>query len=165
MRIEIIRKMDYRGYKIYVFQFGWTFQYIFSSLNGQNLFQDRIQVRPTFLNYIKHKLHLIPVPYSKDDMDEAEKVVLSGAMKTIDALIEKDGKQKDDIKEIAKEANATGRKGKDACIWRAITADNGELAFQCVRHDILVEAVAGEKPYHYSTDKAKPILSPIQLNK
>lgn len=81
--------MEYSGYVIYVLNFGYVFQYLFAD-SKRNIYQDYVLLTPQFKNKIKHMLGMIASPFSQDDIDYGEQVVLSGAMKSIDALIEKE---------------------------------------------------------------------------
>lgn len=88
--MKVLRKMPYEGYMIYIMQWDNVFQYLFADKKG-DIYQHHIFVPQNFLNKIKYKLHLLPVPYSKEEMDAGEQIILSGAMTSIDALIEEEG--------------------------------------------------------------------------
>ena len=103
MQVKLLRKMQYENYFIHVLQFGHVFQYLFADSKGKNIYQNHIEFPPSFLNKIKHKLHLIPVPYTKEEMEAGEQIVLSGATKSIDALIEIEKAKKKEVRETPKE--------------------------------------------------------------
>lgn len=85
--LTVIRKTEYSGYKIYIMNYKKMFQYIFANKEGE-IFQDHVFLNQTILNIIKFRLNLISVPYSKEELEWVEDLVLSGAIKTIDALKE-----------------------------------------------------------------------------
>lgn len=150
--------MEYKDYRIYIMQFGRVFQYLITD-REKNLYQDHITLTPSLLNILKHKLHLLPVPYTKDEMETGEQVVLAGAISSVDAMA--DGERK--AIKISRTLNKN-KKSKD-CLWQAVTGDNGALAYQCLTHPgNIVQMTDGEKPFHdFPTEEG--ILSPIQFSK
>jgi hypothetical protein len=134
-------------------QFNNVFQYLFANKKGE-IFQYHIFVPRSLLNIIKYKLHLIPIPYTKEEMEAAEQIILSGAMTTIDALIEIENKQR---KEDKKETLALP-KNKE-CIWQ-VTEENNYMVYRCVFHGVSVPIEEGKKPFHEIG-----ILSPMQFVK
>lgn len=81
--------MEYKNHNIVVMQFAYVFQYLFADLTGKNIYQDHIDYQPTLIKRITYKLGFIDSPYSTEERDSAEEVVLSGAVKTIDELLDK----------------------------------------------------------------------------
>ena len=146
--------MEYKDYRIYVMHFNDVFQYLITD-KEKNLYQDHVTIPSTLLNKIKHRLHLIPVQYTKEEMEVGENIVLDGAIKSIDALIENIKVAKKEMKEVAKVANS--HKVNKECTWRARTGDNGQPVYECLNHEIAVPMIDGEKPFH-----EMGILSPIQ---
>lgn len=137
--------MEYKGYMIYVMHFNYVFQYLFADKKGQNIFQDHVIVKPTLVNLIKNKLGFAVSPFSKQDLETGEQLVLSGAMKTIDALVYGDKSHPMEVKESSRPV--IKRDGK--CTWRAVTLeDNATMAYQCVLHGDIVPIVEGEEPNH-----------------
>ena len=137
-------------------QFGHTFQYLFADHEGKNIYQDHIDFQPSIFNFIKHKLHLLPASYTKEEVEAGEQIVLSGAMKSIDALIKEEKKATQDLKVISKTVNIL--KKDKRCQWMALAE-----GYKCINHDVMVEMIDGEIPFH--DVKEKGILSPLQFAK
>ena len=154
MKMTVLKKLEYKDYRIYIMQFLNIFQYLITDKH-KNLYQDHLVIPPSLFNTIKHKLHLIPLPYSKEEVDAGIDMVMSGAVRSIDALIDGLEKESKELKEISEMANSKTKKMKlpkkfqNKCMWRAVTAEDGELAFQCLNHpDNIVRVPEGEKPFH-----------------
>jgi len=86
MRMSVLRKTEYDGYTVYVMQFGFIFQYLFADKKGRNIYQDHIEMKPRLVDRLKYKFGITDSPYSEEDLEASEQIVLSGAIKTIDAL-------------------------------------------------------------------------------
>lgn len=84
MKLIILRKMAYCDTFIYVFQYGFMFQYLFSWNN--EIYQDHIFLKPKWYNIVRSWFGR--ALYTREQLDEGEKIVLSGAMKSIDVLYE-----------------------------------------------------------------------------
>jgi len=84
MTIVCLRQMEYEGTRIYVMQFDMTFQYLYV-WKGQ-IYMDRIELIPPLLKRALWRLGVIKNLYSKEQMEEGEKVVLNGAMRSIDTI-------------------------------------------------------------------------------
>ena len=97
---------------IYILNFDYVFQYLFADSKGKNIYQHHITLPCSFLNKLKYKLHLIPVPYSKEEIQVGEEIILSGAMTSIDALIKGNKIKVEEMKEVSKVANQH-RKNKE----------------------------------------------------
>lgn len=157
MKITVLRKMRYEGTFVYVMHFHYTFQYLFAW--NDEVYQDRVEMKPRWLKWLLWKLRIKSL-YTRDEVEEAEHIVLSGAMRTIDKLVKKGTKirqakkQRDkEIEKIKKEVEA--RTGKP-CEWRALKNTGlkgepgvkGEFYYQCLTHGVAVKMKDGEKPYH-----------------
>ena len=75
--------MPYNGTNILVTHFRHTFQYLVP-LNGE-IYQDHVTFIPDPWRMLIAWLGFVPL-YTKDQLDQIEQVILSGAMKTIDEL-------------------------------------------------------------------------------
>lgn len=139
--------------------FGSIFQYWFANKNGE-LYQDHITLPARFVNQFKFKLKLIDSPYTKDELQFAEDIMLSGAVASIDALVKEEQAIKKHLDETSKVVNKL-KKNPD-CIWRARSNEKGDKIYQCVIHDESVPFVDNEIPFHEITSDTK-ILSPIQM--
>jgi len=135
--------MGYEGTRIYIMQFGWSFQYLFA-WNGE-IWQDRIVVKPNWWMYVLYFLKLVITPYSSRQLDQSEEIVLSGAMKTIDRL--KDPSVQKEIKEAKRKAD---EKIKSQCLWQVRTFDptKDEKCYYCLKHDKFVPIVEDKIPKH-----------------
>lgn len=97
MKIRILRRMEYENTFVYIMQFGYVFQYLFSW--NKEIYQNHIIAKPSlwmrFLWFVK----LVDVPYDKDTEDQLMEVILSGAMTSLDTLkkLEED-KRRDIVK-------------------------------------------------------------------
>lgn len=162
LKMKVLRKMEYQNYHIYIMQWDNVFQYLFADKN-KNIYQHHIIFPSSFLNQLKYRLRLIPVPFTKEEMEAGEQIVLSGAMKSIDALIEGQEFKAKEMKEISRVANVH-RKNKE-CMWRAVTSESGHLAYECLNHPgNIVQMANNEKPFH-DFPKEEGILSPLQFAK
>lgn len=148
--------MKYRDIFIYVMNIGTFFQYQFS-INGE-IYHDYIVVKPKFLWNLKWKLGRVDSPFSIEEFDRLEEVLLSGAVTVIDTLIsggiltKRELKKKENqIKAI--EDDIIDRSGK-SCMWRAIETKQG-FYYECLTHGMMVKMADGQKPVH-------DILSPVQ---
>ena len=84
--MKVIRTMDYEGVKIYVLQH-WTMWQYFFHYEG-NLYMQHVWASPQWWRWL-----MLPFGYSlysKDSLDEVEKSMLSGAMRSIEKLQGKD---------------------------------------------------------------------------
>lgn len=151
--------MEYKkDYRIYVVQFGTTFQYLITDTE-KNLYQDNIRFKPSFTNRIKYALRLIPVPYTKDEMQIGEDMILSGAVQSIDAIILNKRGGRADVAEINK--TAALHRDKNRCMWRAVSALDGSAAWECLTHaGNIVQMNDGTKPFH---DVEAGTLPPFQF--
>lgn len=99
-QITVLRHTQYKGCPIYIMQFDTVFQYLF--VYNNEIYQYHIFFRPNPLRYILYLLGLYKLeytdskglikvsnhPYTKDQLDEGESVILNGAMRSIDQLLE-----------------------------------------------------------------------------
>ena len=133
--------MKYNNYNIYVMHWDWVFQYLFANNEG-DIHQDNITFKPGIYRRILSALNLGPL-YTKQQLEEGEKIVLSGAMKTIDE-IGKPGykaKRRKALKKQTKQGN------KKQCLWQARETENGPY-YVCLTHGEIVKMKDGEKPHH-----------------
>lgn len=85
MKLTVLRKMEYEGTYIYLMQFDYTFQYLYAWAN--EIYQDRIESTPIFYKRWLWRAGIIKSPYNKEQLDTGEEIILSGAMRSIDTLI------------------------------------------------------------------------------
>ncbi len=156
MKITTLRKMQYEGTFIYVMHFEYVFQYLFAWKN--EVYEGRITMLPSLFTRIKYKLGFIKTPFDMDAMEEGEKIILSGAIDSVDKLISEGGKtrqfDKKKAKQIADIEEDILTRSKQPCLWRAIDTKAG-FHYECLTHGMLVKMKDGEKPVH-------DVLSPIQ---
>ncbi len=146
MRSVVLRKMGYEGTFIYVYQFGFIFQYLFTW--GNEIYQDNITITPNFWRRIASYFGFLN-PYSDFMLDQGEAIVLSGAMKSIDALKNMPKQKKVKIKKAAKDG---------ACMWQTFTADKtGIPVYKCIIHNKIVPMVENEAPSHLLSYTVTPI--------
>ena len=142
MKIVVLRKMEYSGYSIYILNFGYIFQYLFANNEG-DIHQDHISLKPNLYKRILAALKLSPL-YTKQQLEEGEKVVLSGAIKTIDE-IGKPGYKTKRRNEFKKQTEKGSTKEK--CLWQVRETQDGPY-YVCLRHGKIVKMKDGEKPCH-----------------
>ena len=134
--------MKYLNTFIYVFQFEYVFMYLLPF--NHEIYQDRISLVPNWLTRLAYRIGAIEVPYSKEQIEEGEKIALSGAMKTIDEL--NDPKK---VWERQKEAEKMAKQVKrlDNCVWQATEGKDG-MYYSCLTHKEIVRMVDGVQPKH-----------------
>lgn len=82
----VLRKMSYEGTFIYILNYGFTFQYLFA-FNNEVYRQEIISAPDWFLpRRWLWKIGLVDNPYTREQLEQGERIVLSGAMKSIDEL-------------------------------------------------------------------------------
>ena len=84
MKITVLRKVEYCGTYIHIMQFGFDFQFLFPYDN--EIHQNHVTIRPRLINIILWKLGRIETPYTREELDTAEQVILSAAMDTLDKI-------------------------------------------------------------------------------
>lgn len=141
MRITCLRKMRYQNTFIWVMQFDYCFQYLFPY--GANIYQNHIFLNPPFWKRILYRLGLIKDLYSKEQLEEGEKIVLSGAMKTLDEL--NDPKAKAERRKANKVAKQ--QKKSNDCLWQAREGKD-EPYYMCLTHKQAVRMEDGVSPNH-----------------
>jgi len=137
MKITILRKMEYKGYYIYVRQFAWEFEYLVANNNGE-IFNDRFTLKPGLKKRIISLLKFGHI-YTKQQVEEGEEIILSGALATVDKFNELG------FQAIRRKVHKKNLKKK--CSW--ITRENnGDPIYLCLTHGKVVKMVDGEKPVH-----------------
>lgn len=141
MIIRVLRKMRYQNTFIYVLNFDYCFQYLFST--GSDIYQNHILLLPPSWKRILYRLGLIKELYSKDELEEGEKIVLSGAMKTIDEL------NNPKIKAERRKTNKIAKQEKKSndCLWQAREGKD-EPYYMCLTHKQIVRMEDGVQPRH-----------------
>lgn len=153
MKMNLVRKVEYKDYRIYIMQFEYVFQYLITD-KYKNLYQDNITFTPSWLNRVKFQLHLTPVPFSREEMKTGEEICMDGAIKSIDAMVKDLEEEKEKMDEISRVANSgtrvSSKKKHQKCYWRAVAIkENGVVEYQCLNHpEFVVEVPEGEKPSH-----------------
>lgn len=150
MEIVVLRKMEYEGLMIYIMQFANAFQYLFA-VDG-DIYQNYIEMKPSFKQKFLYKIYRAPSMYTPDQLDEGEKLILSGAMETIDKL-KAEGKftrqaSKTRTRDIEK-IKEHKKKVKDVpCEWQALETTDG-FYYRCLIHgDKVKVGEEGDKPHH-----------------
>ena len=168
MEITVLRKMRYENTFIYVMQFGYKFQYLFS-WNGE-IYQNNTTIKPTLRNRIKvflGKETKASEVYTPEQLEEGEKVMLSGAMESIDKLIS-DGRnerqeKKKQQRDIEKAERNVEIRSKEKCVWQTTEAKEGAY-YWCLVHGVAVKLQDGVKPIHDIVSpfmtKTRPVILP-----
>lgn len=151
--------MEYGRYWIHIMHFENVFQYLFADKKG-NIYQHYITFPANPLRWLGFKMGLRETMFSIEEMELGEKLVLSGAMTSIDAVIEKEERTKKELREASKIVNSL--KKDKRCMWRAVEMENG-MNYQCLIHDVYVPMKDGEIPAHEITKETK-VLSPLQIS-
>ena len=87
MEISVLRKMEYEGNFIYIMQFDLCFQYLFCWKN--EIYEKHIRLSPEWWRVAMWTIGFLRSPYTRAMIEQGEEIVLSGAMKSIEALKEK----------------------------------------------------------------------------
>ena len=147
MKITALRKMKYEGRFIYVMQFSNVFQYLFAE--DGDIYQNHIFYNSKWWRMILWKVGLVENLYSPHELEDGEQIILSGAMATIDKIMDpnfvKDdpvARQKEQAQKVAKE------KGDEKCMWQSRQANDGSFYYMCLRHAKAVKMKEGEVPVH-----------------
>ena len=142
MKIIVLRKMEYNDVFIYVMQFSNVFQYLFA-WNGE-IYQNHTIIMPDWKRRFLSKIGLQPL-YNKEQIEEGEKIILSGAIKTIDKLLleyPSSGSRREKVFQREKKKNA-----KKKCLWQTRIIDKEKYWF-CLTHGAIVKMEDGVKPHH-----------------
>lgn len=86
-QIKVLRITEWRGCPIYVLNFGRIFQYLFVFDN--KIYEDHIIYKPSFLKTLLWKMRIVNL-YTQEQVENAEKMILDGAVKSIDKLLNKE---------------------------------------------------------------------------
>ena len=133
--------MKYQNTFIWIMQFDYCFQYLFP--HGSDIYQNHIFINPPVWKRIFYRFGMIKNLYTKEQLEEGEKIVLSGAMKTLDELNDPkaiEERRKDNkVAKLQKEVND--------CLWQA-TEGKDDMYFMCLTHKQIVRMVDGEQPKH-----------------
>lgn len=87
MTFKVLRKMAYADTFIYVMQYGNMFQYMFCFNQNGDLHQNHVIASAPLWRRILHACRLLESAYTVDILEEVEKILLSGAMKSLDELV------------------------------------------------------------------------------
>ena len=139
MTVTVLRKTKYLNSWIYVLQFEYVFQYMFCF--NTEIYQDRISFIPGLLARLLWRVGMIKTPFTDEQIEEGEKIVLSGALKTLDEL--NDPKKVWDREKEAKKII----KQRKSCVWQAREGKD-DMFYMCLTHKQIVKMVDGEQPKH-----------------
>ena len=141
MEIQVLRKMKYQNTYIYVMQFEYCFQYLFST--GSDIYQQHVFFLPPVWKRILYRLGLIKKLYSEQQLEEGEKIILSGAMESLDKLDDpKFRAERRKANKVAKEKNKSA-----GCVWQAREGKD-DMYYMCLTHKQIVRMQDGVKPRH-----------------
>ena len=141
MKVQVLRKMKYAGTFIYVFQFEYVFMYLFH-FNGE-IYQNHFSLIPNLSARFLWKLRMVDSPFVSEQLEEGEKIILSGAMKSLDELNDPKAKIKQD------ESNKLAKHEKELnkCTWQAREGKDDKYYF-CLTHKTAVRMQDGVLPRH-----------------
>lgn len=149
MKITVLRKMRYEGLFIYIRQYETTFEYLFA-LHG-DIYTNTVDLKPQWNMWLQWWVGRIPIPYTGEELEDGEQLILSGAMETIDRL-KGEGKltrqasnQKD--KEFEKVKKDREAKKDMECMWQSRETKGGWY-YICLVHGVATKIKDGEKPSH-----------------
>ena len=142
MKWTILRQMRYESTFIYIIQFGFQFQYLLS-WDGE-ISQDMITVKPHLWQRLLFYARIRPL-YTRQQVEEMEEVMLSGAMTTIDYL-KKEGRA--GRKRRSKQIEKVEKKTVD-CTWQAREGGKDrDMFYVCITHGEAVKMIDGVSPKH-----------------
>ena len=137
MKITALTRTEYKGCPIYIMQFGTAFQYLFIFRN--ELYQHHGFVHPVLLLRILWWLRLREYPYTPTQIAEGKEIMLSGAIKSIDAML------KPGARKIMRKQRGRKRSFKE-CVWQIRETKQGNQHY-CLEHYKYVP-ISDEKPKH-----------------
>jgi len=148
MRITALRKLKYEGYYIYIMQFLSEFQYMFA-WDG-DIYQYHMTIKPNLMRWIKWRLGMRVSPYTVEELEEGEGVLLSGAMATLDKLLlnpeTRQVKKQREKEELKFEREIENRKSVP-CEWQTRETAEGNY-YMCLIHGFAVKMKDGVRPSH-----------------
>lgn len=126
---------------MYILNFWHFFQYLFSLEN--EIFQQHVIFKPKLWRRIAGWLGLLPL-YSQEQLHGIEGAILSGAMDSIDQMLDPSAKQaRKEAEQLASE------KKKSNCVWQAVLAEDKKTRlYHCLTHDVDVTMQDKEAPSH-----------------
>ena len=140
MITTVLRKMAYEGTNIYILNYNYTFQYLFSWNN--EVYRQEVRFVPgSIWRRIAWWLGDVQFPYTSLQFEQAEHIMLSGAMQSIDLLKQPGAAKRRAITE-------TRAKKNKECTWQAQERGPGAFVFVCLTHNEEVAMVDGVPPNH-----------------
>ena len=135
--------MGYSGVRVYIMNFGWSFQYLFA-WEGE-VWQDRVTIRPNLLLSALYLLKLTQSPYTKVQLEQGEEIALSGAIRTIDRLNDPEYKEA-----VAKAKEKSIKDFNSNCMWqvRTFNEKTDEKCYYCLTHGEFSPMEEGKLPQH-----------------
>jgi len=167
MKLTALRRTEYKGCPIAIMQYDIEFQYWFCFRN--ELYQQHVIVLPKLHRRILWKIGLRDSPYTQREISDASDAVLSGALKSIDELL--DSKNQKIMEEAQQEKRKTDTDSNTikisespnpqvthlpCCIWQARivgTKDDNRTLMYCIAHDIYSHKSNLNNPYHEQDNK------------
>ena len=84
-QIRVLRITEWQGCPIYVLNFGRIFQYLFIFQN--EIYQEHIIYKPACWRNLLWQMRILLRPYTREQIETAEKMILDGAIKSINKLL------------------------------------------------------------------------------
>ena len=161
MTTRVLRKMGYCGTYIYVMNYGYHFQYLFAWDN--EVYRDEIVMKPEWKRRIGYALGLL-LPFTREQLETAEQVLMSGAMLSIDTMKERGTRrrmerEKEKLAEVAERAKYGNLKEElerkhekkyNECMWQARKTKDEEGIYLCLTHNKTVPIEQNVAPKHES---------------
>src|SRR3990167_2067506 len=162
MKTRVLRKMGYEGSFIYILQFGHHFQYLFAWEN--EVYRDEIVMKPEWKRRIGYAFGLL-MPFTREQLETAEQVLMSGAMLSIDTMKERGTRrrmerEKEKFAEVAERAKRGDLKEElererekrynKECMWQARKTKDEEGIYLCLTHNKTVPIEQNVAPKHES---------------
>lgn len=85
MKLQVLRKMQYKDTFIYIMHWDNVFQYLFAWKG--DIYQQHIFMSYSWFNWFLYKIGRTSTLYTQAELEEGEKIVLNGAIDSIDKLI------------------------------------------------------------------------------
>ncbi|KKN30972.1 hypothetical protein LCGC14_0828660 [marine sediment metagenome] len=144
MKIEVLRKMRYGKSFIYILQFEYIFQYLFS--HEGEVHQDRLEVFPGFFKRVLWRLGIIKNLFTKEQIGQYETAVMCGAMEKIDKL--NDPKYKKERRKKTEQLQSARDKLRlKSCMWQTRVFKDKPY-YYCLTHKEVVRMKDGVAPVH-----------------
>ena len=141
MRLTVLRETEYKNHPVWIHIVEDAFQFFFE-YEGR-LYQEHFYLKKNFLLNLLWRLGVEDCPYNDEQIQEAEEILLSGVVASIDNLIANPPK-----KRVAVFRERSGMMKSDKCTWLTKLDAEKKPYWYCLDHKKSEPFIDGEKPKH-----------------